>query len=57
MLIRRSVFETIPFPWFEDRSYGEMRGDFLFCKKVREAGIQIFAHFSVKAAHRKEIDI
>jgi len=57
VLIEREVFETVKYPWFEDRSTEGMRGDFLFCKKVREAGLEMYAHFGVRGTHRKEVDI
>lgn len=58
LMIRREVFEQIEFPWFVERSWGEVRGsDFTFCERVRAAGIPIYAHFEVQCRHRKEVDL
>ena len=45
MLVRRRVFETIPYPWFFN-SYGTCPEEFVgndvnFCHKAREAGFKI----------------
>jgi hypothetical protein len=58
ILIERWVFEKVEFPWYEDRAWGESRGqDFVFCEKLEEAEIPLFAHFGVVCSHRKEVDI
>ena len=57
VLIERSVFEEVPYPWFEDRSVPGVRGDFLFCKKMEDMGIELFAHFAVRGRHLKEVDL
>lgn len=44
MMVKRSVFETIPAPWFEviDHANGEALGeDFNFCLKARDLGLSI----------------
>lgn len=58
LLIKREVFDKVPFPWFEDLPWGKTRGqDFVFCKKLAEAGIEMFAHFDVVCSHRVEDEI
>lgn len=58
VLFRRRIFEMVEFPWFEERSWGEIRGtDFTFCKKLEELDIPIYGHFDVICKHRKEWDL
>lgn len=58
ILIERWVFETLEFPWYEDRAWGDIRGqDFVFCEKLEAAEVPLFANFDVQCSHRKEIDI
>ena len=57
IMLERSVFDEVPYPWFEDRSVPGVRGDFLFCKKLEDRGIEMFAHFGVQASHLKEVDL
>lgn len=59
MLVHRLVVEKTGPPWFETDDWGEPRygSDFWFCKEVRKAGIQIYAHFGVVCTHRKEVDL
>lgn len=57
LLLEREVFRKVEFPWFEDRSWGDQRGDFLFCKKLEDAGIEMYAHFGIVCRHRKEVDL
>jgi hypothetical protein len=49
MLIRRHVLEAIADPWFE--SYGGLNEDLEFCRKVREAGFQIWCDADVRLGH------
>ncbi len=58
MFIHRKVFDMIPFPWFEERPWGDVRGsDFLFCEKLGEKNIPLYAHFDVRCKHRKEVEL
>lgn len=57
MLVHRSVFETIPGPWFEDnyKRYAEhvFSGEDLdFCRKARNAGFKIWVDSSLTSPHR-----
>jgi hypothetical protein len=53
ILLKREVFEQVEFPWFEEKSWGESRGeDFIFCEKMAEKGIPLYAHFEVQCKHR-----
>ena len=58
MLIHRSVFEKIGFPWFKWTKDTEVCGfghgmseDFNFCEKAKSAGIQIVVDSTVRASH------
>lgn len=53
MLVRRSVFETIPAPWFESYSVSpvEMGEDVVFCDKARDAGFQIYCDLDANLGH------
>lgn len=62
MLIHRSVFEKISYPWFyyaytEDFNEGRPTEDVGFCKKVRSAGIQIWCDSSVQTPHMKSAQV
>ncbi len=58
MFIQRKVFDMIPLPWFEERPWGNVRGsDFLFCEKLEEKKVPLYAHFDVKCKHRKEVEL
>jgi hypothetical protein len=61
LMIHRSVFEKIEPPWFVDPPWpkpGEVRShDFFFCEKLQEAGVDLYAHFSVVCKHKKEEDM
>lgn len=55
VLFERDVFNQIPFPWFEEKPWGESRGtDFNVCEKLEKAGIPIYGHYDVICGHRKE---
>ena len=43
VLIHRSVFERLTYPWF-DLAEGKFGSDMYFYTKVREAGIEVWAH-------------
>lgn len=53
MLIRRAVFEQLPFPWFETRYEGRefVASDWLFARKVQAAGWRTLAHLGVRPEH------
>lgn len=58
LMIRRDAFEKLVFPYFEERSWGGIRGeDIIFCEKLAEAGIPLYAHFGVQCVHRKTINM
>lgn len=56
ILTHRRVFETTPYPWFVE-DYGDMRGeygqteDIYFCRRVREAGFNIWVHPAAVCDH------
>ncbi len=49
MLIRRSVFEQVPEPWFEFRN-GRSE-DVVFCEKLQEADVPIHVDMSARLGH------
>lgn len=56
-LIRSSVFSRIGYPWFEYRPNGDgayLSEDFCFCRKAREAGIDIQADCRAVCGHLTE---
>jgi hypothetical protein len=50
LLVRRSVLERIPAPWFEHPSPGTAE-DVVFCKKVRALGVPIYVDFDCTVGH------
>ena len=48
LLVKREVFEKMPFPWFSFEAGGE---DLYFCDKAREHGFEIWADMSVLLGH------
>lgn len=52
MLIKREAFEKIPRPWFSlgpvDKPEGE---DIYFCRKAKEAGVEIFEDPTLQVGH------
>lgn len=48
LLIKRDVFEKIPYPWFSFEKGGE---DLYFCDKARKNGFEIWADMSVLLGH------
>lgn len=62
LMIHRSVFETIPQPWFEyrwlDEEHDKFHGeDVDFCYKLEKHNIPIFCDTSAKALHYKSLYI
>ena len=62
LMIHRSVFETIPQPWFEyrwlDPQHDVFNGeDIDFCHKLEKAGIPIYCDTGAKALHYKSLFI
>lgn len=59
MLIHRSVFEKLSYPWFEPMKieFGDnceaIGEDLCFCIKAKNAGYKIFCDFDNKVDHRK----
>ncbi len=54
LLIRRSVFEAIPRPWWEmatGDSPDLITQDLIFCQKVRDARIEMWADLDTTVAH------
>ena len=62
ILIKPSVWPRIPYPWFRtlpslDGKLGDSSEDVSFCRKAREAGIDIWIDPEVKVGHCKSIVI
>jgi len=64
ILIRREVFETLPFPWFRwpeyytDEKHYYTSEDVTFCEDVIEGGLgPIMAHGDVRCGHLREVDL
>lgn len=55
-LIRRDVFETVPFPWFDlkESHYGS---DMYFYTKVRDAGIEVWVDPAVKCGQMDYVEV
>jgi 2-polyprenyl-3-methyl-5-hydroxy-6-metoxy-1,4-benzoquinol methylase len=58
MLIKRSVFEDMPFPWFlvemVEKPSGELverSSDNVFVRKTRELGYKTYAHLGIELGH------
>ena len=55
MLIKLSVFEFLPEPWFFFESNGDgdlaTGEDYFFCRLARDKGFEVYADLSVKAGH------
>lgn len=63
MLIKREVFDSLEFPWFnwpvelqEGGKLKETSDDVDFCQRARAAGFTIGAHGNVFCGHEKHID-
>ena len=56
-LFDMTVFENVPFPWFESKSDDPTKGtkrlgeDFCFCDKLRKAGYKIYVDSSLEVGH------
>jgi hypothetical protein len=58
VLIQRQVFERVEFPYYNEGSWGGVRGeDFNFIDKVRAAEIDVYAHHDVVCTHLKYVEI
>jgi hypothetical protein len=59
MLVKKGVFESIPYPWFYDDCLREgniivNKGDDIsFCGKAHDAGYKIYLHKGVRVGHQK----
>lgn len=54
LLIRRTVLENIPYPWWEmsnPQTPDLITQDLIFCKKVREAGFEMWADLDATVGH------
>ena len=57
VMVERSVFEAVGFPWFEER-FKDRRvvgSDMIFCEKMEALDLPLHAHFDVICTHRKEL--
>ena len=60
MLLRRRVFEEIPFPWFQyyqDDKGGFQTEDVHFCTKARNAGLTMRCDGMVRCGHINKVDL
>ena len=59
LLVARDVFEKIEYPYFyfHDVAGGFLSEDFVFCAKLRTAGIPIFVDGSVRCQHYKLVNL
>lgn len=62
MLLERAVYLKLARPWYEDRiaasSGRQPTGqDFVFCERLAEAAVPLYAHFDVRCRHRKDVDL
>lgn len=59
VVIKRQVFERIPYPWFRllpaVDGLGDDSEDVSFCRKVRDAGMKIMADADVCVGHEKAV--
>lgn len=55
VLIKTSVFDSVPYPWFKWVDYGNGKGmlseDLFFCESCRNEGIPIYADARVACGH------
>jgi len=51
MLVHREVLEAIEPPWFERKKESGSGSDFVFCRKVLEAGYKIWCDLSILSGH------
>ena len=61
MIIRRDVFETLQFPWFnyfQDESCEWVQSEDLpFCDRAREAGFRLWCNAEVRCNHIKTVNL
>ena len=61
ILIKKGVFEKIPFPHFSAEKLGtnvnDMGEDFSFCIKAKRAGYKLYVHSKCRVGHIKEVMI
>jgi GT2 family glycosyltransferase len=58
VLIKRRVFETIPYPWFQvlyDQDRIDLGEDYFFSQKAQEYGFKIYADFDLRQRHHKMV--
>ncbi len=55
VLIKREVFESISYPWFEADPETGGAEDFDFCEKARAAGYEIHADMTVQCDHESRL--
>lgn len=59
VVIKREVFERIPYPWFRllpaVDGLGDDSEDVSFCRKVWDAGMKVMADGDVKVGHEKTV--
>lgn len=60
LMVRKGVFETMTFPWFDtlyetlpDGSVLNLGEDFGWCRKAKKLGHKIYVHRHVRARHEK----
>lgn len=54
MMIKREVYTTIPFPWFEtyyNENASKVSSDVAFCRKVREHGMGVYLATDIMVGH------
>jgi GT2 family glycosyltransferase len=63
VLIKRSVFEKMPFPWFRwgehliEGKYQQQSDDLDFCNRCRQKGIEVWANGDIRCGHVKPVDV
>jgi hypothetical protein len=59
--IHRSVFEQVPYPWWQHLYYESRRilcsEDHYFCWKARSCGVEVWADSQMPCSHFKEMDL
>lgn len=59
ILIKRNVFETIPYPWYKvvvEEDHTIVSGeDFYFCTRAKEYGFKVYADYDLRQKHYKTI--
>jgi len=56
-LIKKSVFDKIPEPWFDLPVNSELSEDLFFCNKAKEHGFKIYVDTRIKCGHVSEVII